>query len=148
MPTTAALRREEIRLQVALITPLIHVKGYAASEVKAASDRAHVLIEQAQATGEPPEDPLLLFSVLYSFWVANLIAFKGNVCRDFALQFLSLAERQKSPAPLMMGIALWALHCSPQENLWKAYRISTAHTRSTILPSALRLQHGLGPILW
>jgi predicted ATPase len=103
LPPTAALRREEIRLQVALITPLIHVKGYAASEVKTASERAHVLIEQAQATGEPPEDPLLLFSVLYSFWVANLIAFKGNVCRNFASQILSLAERQKSPVPLMIG---------------------------------------------
>ena len=30
LPATSALRREEIRLQVALITPLIHVKGYAA----------------------------------------------------------------------------------------------------------------------
>jgi hypothetical protein len=33
---TPALRREQIKLQVALITPLIHVKGYAAPESKAA----------------------------------------------------------------------------------------------------------------
>jgi hypothetical protein len=32
---------------------------------KAAAERAHVLIEQAKPLGEPPEDPLLLFSVLY-----------------------------------------------------------------------------------
>src|SRR5262249_27681063 len=32
LPTTAALRREEIKLQVALITPLLHIKGYAAPE--------------------------------------------------------------------------------------------------------------------
>src|SRR5277367_2486868 len=56
LPGTAALRREEIKLQVALITPLIHVKGYAAAETKAAAERAHVLIEQAKALGEPPED--------------------------------------------------------------------------------------------
>ena len=31
-----------------------------------------MLIEQAEALGEPPEDPLLLFSVLYGFWVASL----------------------------------------------------------------------------
>ena len=30
LPGTPALRREQIRLQVALITPLMHVKGYAA----------------------------------------------------------------------------------------------------------------------
>jgi hypothetical protein len=32
LPGTAALRREQIKLQVALITPLMHVKGYAAPE--------------------------------------------------------------------------------------------------------------------
>jgi predicted ATPase len=49
LPSTAALRREEIRLQVALVTPLIHVKGYAAPETKAAEERARLLIEQAEA---------------------------------------------------------------------------------------------------
>src|SRR4029077_19025230 len=32
LPATPALRYNEIKLQVALITPLIHVKGYAAAE--------------------------------------------------------------------------------------------------------------------
>ena len=36
LSATAALRREQIRLQVAPITPLIHVKGYAAPETKTA----------------------------------------------------------------------------------------------------------------
>ena len=75
---TPALRREEIKLQVALITPLLHVKGYAAPETKAAAERANLLIEQAKALGEPLEDPLLLFSVLYGVWVANYIAFNGD----------------------------------------------------------------------
>jgi predicted ATPase len=34
LPVRPELRREEIKLQVALITPLLHVKGYAAPEVK------------------------------------------------------------------------------------------------------------------
>ena len=72
LPATPALRREEIKLQVALISPLLPLKGYAAPETKAAVERARLLIEQAEALGEPPEDPLLLFSVLYGFWVANL----------------------------------------------------------------------------
>src|SRR4029077_12888115 len=67
LPGTPALRREQIKVQVALITPLIHVRGYAAPETKAAAERARVLIEQAEALGEPPEDPLLLFSVLNGF---------------------------------------------------------------------------------
>ena len=79
LPATPALRREQIKLQVALITPLMHVKGYAAPETKAAAERARLLIEQAEALGEPPEDPLLLFSVLYGFWVANCVAFNGDV---------------------------------------------------------------------
>src|SRR5262249_17505740 len=36
LPITPALRREEIKLQVALITPLFHIKGYAAPEPKRA----------------------------------------------------------------------------------------------------------------
>ena len=87
MPGTPALRREQIKLQVALITPLIHVKGYAAPETKAAAERARLLIEQAEALGEPPEDPLLLFSVLYGFWVANFVAFNGDVCASLRRSF-------------------------------------------------------------
>ncbi len=103
LPSTPALRREEIKLQVALITPLIHIKGYAAPETKAAAEQARLLIERAEAVGEPPEDPLLLFSVLYSFWVLNYIAFNGDVTRKLAAQFLTLAEKQGASGPLMIG---------------------------------------------
>ena len=103
LPATPALRREQIKLQVALITPLIHVKGYAAPETKAAEERARLLIDQAEALGEPPEDPLLLFSVLYGFWVANALAFNGDVVWELAAQFLELAEKQGATVPLMIG---------------------------------------------
>jgi class 3 adenylate cyclase/predicted ATPase len=103
LSATPALRREEIKLQVALISPLLPVKGYAAPETKAATERAHLLIEQAEALGEPPEDPLLLFSVLYSFWLTNLVAFNGDVLRELAAQFLTLAEKQGAAVPLMVG---------------------------------------------
>jgi class 3 adenylate cyclase len=103
MPATSALRREQIKIQVALITPIIHVKGYGAPETKAAAERARLLIEQAEALGEPVEDPLLLFSVLYGFWVANYVAFNGDAMRNFAAQFLGLAEKQGATVPLMIG---------------------------------------------
>ena len=74
LPSTAALRREQIKLQVAFITPLIHIKGYSAPEAKAAIEQARRLLEEAEALGEPSEDPLLLFSVLYGVFIANLAA--------------------------------------------------------------------------
>ncbi|MGA8613391.1 MAG: hypothetical protein WB760_17155, partial [Xanthobacteraceae bacterium] len=103
LPATQALRRERIKLQVALINPLLHVKGYAAPETKAAVERARLLIEQAEALGEPVEDPLLLFSVLYGFWVANYVAFNGNATLELAAQFLALAEKNGATVPLMVG---------------------------------------------
>ena len=103
LPATPALRREQIKLQFALITPLNHVKGYAAPETKSVVERARLLIEQAEALGEPPEDPLLLFSALYGVWTANYVASNGDAVRELAAQFLALAERQGATAPLLIA---------------------------------------------
>ena len=73
---------------------------------------AGVLIEQAEALGEPPEDPLLLFSVLYGVWVANYAAFNGDLMHELAAQFLALAEKQGATVPRMVGhrskVACWS----------------------------------------
>jgi tetratricopeptide (TPR) repeat protein len=103
LPATPALRREQIKLQAALITPLVHLKGFAAPETKAAEEKARLLIEQAEALGESPEDPLLLFVVLYGIWAANYIAFNGDVMFELAARLLALAEKQGSSIPLMMA---------------------------------------------
>ena len=87
LPATPALRREQIKLQVALITPLMYIKGYGAPETKVAAERARFMIEQAERLGEPPEDPLLLFSVLYGFWYANLVALNGDVVATLPRNF-------------------------------------------------------------
>ena len=101
--TTTTLRREQIKLQVALITPLVHIKGYSAPETKAAIEQARLLLEQAEALGEPPEDPLVLFSVLYGVFVANVMAFNADVCRDIAAHILELAEKQSASFPRLLG---------------------------------------------
>ena len=62
-----------------------------------------MLIEQAETLGEPPEDPLLLFSVALRLLDANYIAFNGDVACDLAAQFLALAEKQRATIPLMVG---------------------------------------------
>ena len=103
LPGTPVVRGEQIKLQVALVNALMHVKGYAAPEPKAAVEQARQFIERAEALGEPPEDPLLLFSVLYGVWAANYVAFDGDVTRDLASQFMALAEKQGQTVPLMIG---------------------------------------------
>ncbi len=103
LSSTPALRRAEIELHVELITPLLHVRGYAAPETRAAVERARALIEQSRELGELPEDPLLLYSVLYGMWVANLVAFNGEMMRELATQFLALAETQSVSGPIMIG---------------------------------------------
>jgi class 3 adenylate cyclase/predicted ATPase len=103
LPATPALRREQIRLQVARASPLIHVKGFAAPETKAAVERAHLLIEQAKAIGEHPDDPLLLYSVLFGHWVANLGMFNGDIVGEVSAQFLTLAEKEGVTEPIMIG---------------------------------------------
>ena len=109
LPSTPALRREQIKLQVALINALMHVKGYAAPETKAAVERARLLIEQADALGEPPEDPLLLYSVPWGMWITNLTAFNGDAIREIAAQFLALAEKERTTAPLVIAHRLMGL---------------------------------------
>jgi predicted ATPase len=103
LPTTPALRREQIKLQVALANALMHLKGFAAPETKSALDEARLLIERGELSGEPPEDPLVLFSVLYGFWAVNYLAFDGDVLRKLAMQFLALAEKQGATGPIMIG---------------------------------------------
>jgi hypothetical protein len=103
LPGTPDLRREQIKLQVMLITPLLHIKGLASPEAKAATERARLLTEQAVSLGEHLDDPLLLFSVLYSFWVASYVAFNSDAVRELAAQFLALAEKQEAIVPLMIG---------------------------------------------
>jgi hypothetical protein len=50
-----------------------------------------------------------LFSVLYGFWVANLVAFNGDVMGELAAQFLTLVEKESATGPLMMGHRLMGL---------------------------------------
>ena len=103
LPATPALRREQVKFQVALTNALMTTKGYAAPETKGALEQARMLIEQAEALGEPTEDPLLLFSVLYGVWGVNRIAFDGDAMRELATQFLALASKQSATVPLMNG---------------------------------------------
>jgi class 3 adenylate cyclase/predicted ATPase len=103
LPGSPALRREQIELQLDLSTALIHTKGHAAPETKAAFNHARSLIEQAAALGEAPEDPLVAYAVLYGVWVRNRMAFNGPVALDLAAQFQAMARAEGATVPLMLG---------------------------------------------
>jgi predicted ATPase len=103
LPATAERQREQIKLQIELSNALIHTKGHASPETKASFEQARLLIANAEKQGVAPDDPLLLFSVLYGFWVANRMAFKGAIARELAEQFVDLAEKQRAAAPRMIG---------------------------------------------
>jgi tetratricopeptide (TPR) repeat protein len=103
LPSAPELRREQITLQVALANALMHTKGYSAVETKTSLDQARLYIERAEVLGEPPEDPLLLFSVLFGSFVVNYVAFKGDLVCDLARRFMALAEKQEATVPFMIG---------------------------------------------
>jgi predicted ATPase len=67
LSATPALRRQQIKFQVALAYALMSTKGPAAPETTAAVEHARSLIETAEALGDPSDNPLLLFQVLEGF---------------------------------------------------------------------------------
>jgi len=105
LPATPLLRREQIKLQVALATTLFHVKGYTAPETIAAFEQADAMMERAESLGEPPEgeDALLRFSVMYGQWTGNFTAGSHVRAAELAEQFLAVAERQARSAPLLIA---------------------------------------------
>jgi predicted ATPase/class 3 adenylate cyclase len=110
LPATPALHRTQIKLQIAVMSPLWLVKGSAALETIAAAEQAHLLLQEAKQLGEPLEDPLLLFEFLYGYWVASFIAFDGDAMRERAAQFMALAEEQEATAPLMIAQRLMGVN--------------------------------------
>ena len=107
LPATPAVAPRTDQASGRAHNPLLtHVKGYAAPETKAAVERTRQLIEQAEARGEAPEDPLLLFSVLNSLWTGSFVAFNGEEACGLAAEFLSQAESRKRLRPLLMDIVL------------------------------------------
>jgi class 3 adenylate cyclase/tetratricopeptide (TPR) repeat protein len=109
---SAALRREQAKLQTGLANVLTQVRGYAAPETISALGEARRLIERAEELGEPLDDPQLLFSMLWGFWAASYIAFNGDLMRELAAEFLERAEKQGETALLQIAHRIWAITLS------------------------------------
>ena len=103
LPATPALRREQIKLQVALINALMHVKGYAAPETKAAMERARSVHRASGSARRDSRRPIAAVFGPLRLLGGELVAFNGERCCDLAAQFLTLAEKQRATVPLMIG---------------------------------------------
>jgi class 3 adenylate cyclase/predicted ATPase len=97
---TAELRREQFKIEVSLIGPLGHLKGFASPEVKSVVEKARALVEQSEKLGETAPR---LSSVLFGLWVASYNAFDGDAVLGLAKEFLTIAELDAAPIPLMIG---------------------------------------------
>ena len=103
LPTTPSLRREADQASGRAYNPahprqrVCCAGNQSGRRTRASADRT------SRSARRAPEDPLLLFSVLYGFWVASYVAFDGDVMRELAAHFLALAEKQGATVPLMVG---------------------------------------------
>ena len=105
-----------------------------------------MLIEQAEALGEPTQDPLVLFSVLYGFFAANYVAFNGDVIRNLAAQFLTLAEKQATTAATMIGHRLMGASLVHTGEIVQGRGTMIRRSRFSILPSIVCWRRDLAKI--
>ena len=143
-----AQRERRLHLQLSYGQAMMWVKGHAASETKAAFHRARTFVEQAEALGERIEDPLALFSILYGFWAANLIAFRGEPVSNLATQFLTLAEKHKATVPIAIGhrlVGVSLLHEGDIERAREHFdRAIALYDRASHRPFATRFMMDIG----
>src|SRR5262249_25328759 len=148
LPATPVLRREQIKFQVGLANALYHSKGFAVAETTSAFNGARVMIEQAESLGEHIEDPLLLYSVLYGFFIPKFMNFDGDAALLLARQFLELAEQQKATAPIMIGHRLLGNTLlaigDPAEALPHLERAWALYDLAAHRPLATRFGHDVG----
>ena len=90
LPDSSERSQQELRLQMALGTPLMATKGYASSEARQAYTRARELCEQLE---DSPE----LFPVLVGLHLMYFVAGEHKTARGVAEQLLRLARRQQAP---------------------------------------------------
>jgi len=94
LPSAPERIEQELMLQVALGTPLMETKGYAAPEAKRAYTRA---LELCRQMGETPQ----IFPVLRGLWAFYTVRGEIRLALKLTEQLLTLAQRTQDPALLL-----------------------------------------------
>jgi predicted ATPase/DNA-binding winged helix-turn-helix (wHTH) protein len=89
LPNSRKRSAQELRLQLALTTPLIATKGWAAPETWQAYARAHELSQQLGSLAEQ-------FAVLFGLWIVAYTRAKLRAAHELAQQLLQLAHRTRA----------------------------------------------------
>jgi predicted ATPase len=104
LPATTAMRRDQIKLQVALANALMHTKGFATHETKAALGQARLLIEKAEALGEPPKTHYCCFRSSTDFGPPIMSDTTVMLCGSLPYSSWRLRKSKRRPAPLWLRI--------------------------------------------
>ena len=91
---TPALRREQMKLQVTLITPLMHVRGTLRLKQKRLRRGRVCSLNKPKGSESHLKTHCCCSRSLYSFWVANFMAFRGDAMRELSAQVFAFAEKQ------------------------------------------------------
>lgn len=83
LPDSAARRRHELALDIALGAPLIHSRGYAAADVAKVYGRARELYAEVGETAQ-------LFSILWGLWLYHVVRGDHPVAFDLGRQLQAL----------------------------------------------------------
>ena len=95
--------------------------------------------------GEPPEDPLLLFSALYGLWVANYAAFNGDMLSRPCKEVLGTRRKERDNSSAHDWASPYGhFPGSYRETSLKAGRTLIAHLPFMTTPSMVRWQHDFG----
>jgi hypothetical protein len=147
LPSTPALRRMRIDLQVALISPLVHVKGYGAPETKAAVERARLLLEEVDALRETPKDPCYSPFCMVSSSQTSKPSTVIYVSTS-PLSFWHLLRNKKPRFRWCSGMISWALPYCSEETSRKVERISIKGSHFMILPNIVPWRYALARPHW
>jgi tetratricopeptide (TPR) repeat protein/type II secretory pathway predicted ATPase ExeA len=91
LPSSRTRLTQELRLHLALTTPLIATKGWAASETWQAYSRAHELSKQIGSLADQ-------FAVLFGLWVVAYTRAELRTAYDLAQQLFHISQRARVSA--------------------------------------------------
>lgn len=103
LPESPELRRGRIMLQVGLIFPLMHLRGFVAPQTRDAVARAQKLIEEAASLGETLADPLVLLAVRYAAWTVRNVDYHRDESFARANELLDYAKKVDTPLAIIVG---------------------------------------------
>jgi len=121
LPLTPEHLMEEVKLQIALTTPLIATAGYTAPEVEKASSRA---LELCQQLGETPQ----LFHALGTLQSIYFNRGELEIALELAKQLLHLAETQQHPVLLLWAHYALGINFASQG----AFKLARDHLQRSI----------------